>query len=529
MRVKKNIFYNTVANWKNFKQRLIVEGLVIGVVAGAVAALYRFIIQQSDIFREQIYHYLKANGVSAVLGWFIFLFAGAYILGIMVKKEPSVSGSGIPQIKGLLSGQMRMNWIRVLLYKFTGGIIALGFGLSLGREGPSVQLGAAAAQGLSRMLGRIKVEEKYLITCGASAGLAAAFSAPLAGTIFALEELHKNFSPLVLVPAMAASMMAGFISHQFFGQAPLFDFGRLDPIPLKYYGYVFIMGIIIGALGVVFNLALVKTQDAYKKMSFLRLEQRPIIPILIAGILGFFLPQVLGGGNDLINSLDKIHYAAGFIIILAVIKLLFTVISYGSGVPGGIFLPMLVIGALVGDVYGTFIVKALSIDSSYVNNFIVLAMAGYFSAVVKAPITGAILITEMTGSFIHLLALTLISLTSYLTADLLNGQPIYDQLLDRLLIEKKKLKVLTGTDRKVLLEIPVCVGSELDGKKIKDVSLDPQCLLVSINRGTTEIIPRGHTRIYPGDYLVVLADYERAEEIRAKLMMMAEKLDARKR
>ncbi|MCR4429825.1 MAG: ClC family H(+)/Cl(-) exchange transporter [Tepidanaerobacteraceae bacterium] len=523
MRVKKSGIYNTLVNWKNFKQKLIAEGLAIGIAAGAVAALYRFIIKEADLFREQIYHNLRASSNSAILIWFVFLLATAYILGVIVKKEPSVSGSGIPQVKGVLSGQMRMNWIRVILYKFFGGIIALGVGLSLGREGPSVQLGAAAGQGVSRILGRIKVEEKYLITCGASAGLAAAFSAPLAGTIFALEELHKNFSPLVLVPAMAASMMAGFISHQFFGQAPVFNFGRLDPIPLRYYGYVFIMGIIIGVFGVIFNLALIKTQEIYRKLTFLRQETRPVIPIFMAGVLGFFMPQVLGGGNALINSLDKIQYAVGFIIILLIVKFLFTMISYGSGVPGGIFLPLLVIGALVGDVYGTFIVNVLHIDPGYVKNFIVLAMAGYFSAIVKAPITGGILITEMTGSFVHLLALTLISLTSYLTADLLNGQAIYDLLLDRILDEKKKRQIVSGSDRKVLMEIPVCVGSELDGKRIRDVEWDPHCLLVSINRGTTEIIPRGYTRIYPGDYLVVLADNDRAAEIRIKLTAMAEK------
>jgi len=521
---KNNSIYKTLMSWRDFKQKIIVEGLVVGLLAGAVAALYRFIIKEADILREQIYTILNTKGFPAAFAWFAILLLAAYILGIIMKKEPSVSGSGIPQVKGILSGRMRMNWVRVIAYKFVGGVIALGAGLSLGREGPSVQLGAAAGQGVSRMLGRIKVEEKYLITCGASAGLAAAFSAPLAGTIFALEELHKNFSPLVLVPAMVASMMAGFISQHFFGQMPVFNFGRLDPLPLKYYGYVLIMGIIIGVFGNVFNLALVKTQEAYGKLTFLRPEMKPLIPIAMAGVLGFFLPQVLGGGNDLINSLDKIQYALSFIAILLLVKFIFTMMSYGSGVPGGIFLPLLVIGALIGDIYGTFTVNILHIAPDYVKNFIVLAMAGYFSAIVKAPITGSILITEMTGSFVHLLALTLISVTSYLAADLLKTEPVYDMLLDRMLTARRKQQITAAGGKKILMEIPVCVGSELDGKKIGDMEWDPHCLLVGINRGASEIIPRGNTRIYPGDYLVVLTKEDSAVNIRERLLHMAEKI-----
>jgi Trk K+ transport system NAD-binding subunit len=128
----------------------------------------------------------------------------------------------------------------------------------------------------------------------------------------------------------------------------------------------------------------------------------------------------------------------------------------------------------------------------------------------------------MTGSFVHLLALTLISITSYLTADLLKGEPVYDILLERMLAGNKSEKNIPGAGRKILMEIPVCVGSELDGKKIKDVEWDPHCLLVGINRGTSEIIPRGNTRIYPGDYLVVLADEGRAVTIRKKLLDMTE-------
>lgn len=185
-------------------------------------------------------------------------------------------------------------------------------------------------------------------------------------------------------------------------------------------------------------------------------------------------------------------------------------------------MPLLVIGALTGDVYGAFIVRLLHISPGYIKNFIILAMAGYFSAIVKAPITGSILITEMTGSFVHLLALTLISVTSYVMADLLRGEAVYDMLLSRMLESEDQKEIFRG-DKKVLMEIPVCAGSELDGKRIKDVEWNPRCLLVSISRGAADIIPRGGTKIYPGDYLVVLADEDEAATVRKQLLKMAEK------
>ncbi|MDG9688473.1 chloride channel protein, partial [Streptomyces sp. DH18] len=133
----------------------------------------------------------------------------------MVKNEPMISGSGIPQVEGVLLRELDMTWWKVILGKFFGGVLSIGSGLSLGREGPSVQLGAAIGQGFSKVFRRIKIEEKYLITSGASAGLAAAFNAPLAGAMFALEEVHKNFSPLILLSALSSALSADFIASSF--------------------------------------------------------------------------------------------------------------------------------------------------------------------------------------------------------------------------------------------------------------------------------------------------------------------------
>jgi len=238
--------------------------------------------------------------------------------------------------------------------------------------------------------------------------------------------------------------------------------------------------------------------------------------------MGFYLPEVLGGGNELITSLvTKGNFPITILLVLVVVKFLFTMACYGSGAPGGIFLPLLAIGALIGNVYGVALVHFFDFDSIYINNFIILAMAGYFTAVVRAPITGTILITEMTGSFSNLLSLAIVSIAAYIVADLLGSKPIYESLLDKFL-HKQGVGIDYGNKKhKSILEFAVCMGSMLDGKQIKEIQWPSHCLLVAVKRGEQEILPRGDTVIYPGDYLIVLTNEDRVSKINDILIELA--------
>ena len=207
--------------------------------------------------------------------------------------------------------------------------------------------------------------------------------------------------------------------------------------------------------------------------------------------------------------------------MILVVKFLFTMVSYGSSVPGGIFLPLLVIGALSGVVYGNAIHMIFGFNESYIITIMILAMAGYFTAIVKAPITGIVLVTEMTGSFNHLLAIAVVSMTAYVVVDVMNSHPIYESLLNRIL-HKGVSKFEGSASSKVLIESAVCLGSVIEGKMVKEMDWPPRCLLVSIKRGAEEIIPKGDTVIYPGDYLIVLANEDEAAEIREGLSSVSE-------
>ncbi len=239
---------------------LIGEGIAVGAVSGVVVLLYRVALKYADEWLAEILNFMKRSPVTIVL-WFLILLLLALIVGRLLRWEPLISGSGIPQLEGEMVGKLRQCWWRVIAAKFAGGFLSLMAGLSLGREGPSIQLGAMAGKGVSRLTKRGITEEKFLLTCGASAGLSAAFHAPLAGVMFSLEELHKSFSVSLLVSAMCSSVTADFISAQFLGFEPVFRFQLSQELPVQYYWALLLLGLILGLLGVFYNKTTLKVQQ----------------------------------------------------------------------------------------------------------------------------------------------------------------------------------------------------------------------------------------------------------------------------
>ena len=501
-----------LADERAFRLRLFCEGVLVGIGVGVVVSLFRWILEMADVLRllvllPLLFSLLAEKFSVGFLLWPLALVLIAWILARFLAVEPLISGSGIPQVKGILLGRIRMNAPRVLVLKFVGGVLAIGAGMSLGREGPSVQLGACVGQWFSRLRMRPRSEERFLLTAGSGAGLAAAFNAPLAGVIFCLEELTKSFSPLVLMATVAASVSAAAVAGSVLGLAPVFHMEALPSMPLWQYAWLLPLGVFVGVLGVLFNRVLIFSLDAYQKFPFQEkwIGAKFLLPLFLAFGLGFVLHEVLGGGSALVDTLLRETFSLTTLLVLLTVKFAFTMICFGSGVPGGIFLPMLVLGALSGAVFAKVAVLSGVFDASLATGFIVYGMAAYFAAVVKSPITGSVLIMEMTGSFHHMLALIFVSITAYLTADFLKGEPVYEMLLARLLRAKAKARQVMAHHR-TIAEFIVGEGSRLDGQKIADIPWPEECLLVQVRRGESELIPSGSLVLQSGDFVYALAD-----------------------
>ena len=303
--------------WKRARRipvMLITEGLCVGLIGGFIVLLYRVALTFAGNWLIKILSHIKGNPFRCAV-WFLILMVLAWIVGRLVKWEPMISGSGIPQVEGEVSGRLSQNWKRVLPAKFAGGFLCMLGGLSLGREGPSIQLGAMAGQGISRALGRGKREEKFLMTCGASAGLSAAFHAPLAGMMFAVEEIHKTFSIPILLPVMTASVTADYIASHILGLDPVFHFQITEYLPQNYYWLLILLGILVGVSGVFYNWGMLKAQELYRKIPLLKETGRLLIAFLTAGVLGLVMPSVLGSGSGLIVSLTKGEMVLGMVVL----------------------------------------------------------------------------------------------------------------------------------------------------------------------------------------------------------------------
>jgi H+/Cl- antiporter ClcA len=264
------------------------------------------------------------------------------------------------------------------------------------------------------------------------------------------------------------------------------------------------LGAFVGVLGLAFNRMLTRSLDGYDKVRFPQWA-KPMVPLLLAGVLGFLLPQVLGGGSRLVDALVVTDYSLLFLVILLLGKFFFTMVCFGSGVPGGIFLPMLVLGSVGGAIFAKLAVAAGVMEPIWTVNCIIFGMAAYFAAVVKSPVTGAVLIMEMTGSFDHMLALILVSMTAYLVADLTNSEPVYDMLLNRSLALQAQIETMVRRHR-IMSELIVGMGSQLDGALVREIPWPAGSLLVNVRRGGEELAPNGSFQLREGDYLYVLSD-----------------------
>jgi H+/Cl- antiporter ClcA len=329
-----------------------------------------------------------------------------------------------------------MDWGPELPLKLVTGLLGIGAGLSLGREGPSVLIAAYVGQGVLTLFRRPHRERKYLITAASAAGVSAAFNAPLAGVLFVLEEMQSSLSPLLLACAMGASMAADTVAGYFFGMGPVFDFKHITLLPIHVFPWVILLGVICALLGDLFKRMLYGAQDLYK---LLRIPQiiRPILPLLVSIPLCLFLVDITGGGHNLIESLSDTNRTLSMIVLLLAGKMLFTVFCFGSGTSGGIFLPLLACGALTGSALGKLLTLWGFIEDPQTLNLMILGMAAFFAAVVKAPLTGIVLILEMSGSFNHLVSLVLVSLSAFVTTDVITSRPVYAVLLERILHGKE--------------------------------------------------------------------------------------------
>ena len=414
--------------------RLAVASMLAGLITGIVGGLFRMLLLAAD--------HIRGTFLGWIHGWPHIGWLGAIMMGLVcaslarlmvVRLAPEAEGSGLQRVEAFYQDEIQPAGPMILPVKFFGGVLGIGSGLALGREGPTVQIGSSLAVMVSRLLGKDEEDTRVLEAAGAGAGLAVAFNAPISGSIFVFEELTSSFTPVLLVATLAAGSVAVWIMRAMLGnQADFVVENVAFTTSWKIYPFV-LLGALMGIIGALYNgiiIALLRFMDRSSRLTSIH---RAAFVGATVGLLAWFAPSLVGGGDFLTQGVLLGRYSIEGLSVLFVLRFFLGPWSYAAGTPGGLFGPMLVLGASFGAIFGHLMNQINPNHGISVIAFAVVGMGTLFSACVRAPLTGIVLTVEMTGRGDLTLALLSASLIAIVITMLLNSQPIYETLKQRLL------------------------------------------------------------------------------------------------
>lgn len=428
------------ADTKNF--RLIFFAFVVGIVAGTVGSVFRISLSYIEIYRDKLF---ASAGESGLISWvwpILFGVSGVIIALFLVRRfAPEASGSGVQEIEGALDGIRPVRWKRVLPVKFIASLFSLGSGLLLGREGPTIQLGANIGKMIKDTFKQPDNKTNPLVSSGAAAGLACAFNAPFAGIIFVIEEMHGHFRYTFYSVAaiMVASGASDFVVRALVGADPVIKMTIFPSPELSGIWLFIVLGLLFSLVGYSFNKLLIVALDFFSKLSRIAFVFSGILAGVVIVIIGVYFPEMIGGGYNTISEVLDQSFTLSILIMLFVGRMLLSVFSYGTGVPGGIFAPMLALGVVFGMLFGIVMQHFFPDLVSHPGIFAVAGMAGIFASTVRAPLTGLVLAVEMTANYELILPLIITTVSASVVTAQLGNEPIYTTLLKRTLANEKSL------------------------------------------------------------------------------------------
>lgn len=506
--------------------QLMAVGIVTGIMAGIVVTFFNIAAELFSKYSKDVYLLVREHPQFLPL-LFVALAIIAFAIATLTKFVPMMRGSGIPQTEGASRGLLELEWYKSLPSMAAACLVCIISGLTAGAEGPSMFIGATCGEGTSKILRCTDMEKRYQITGGACAGLAVAFNAPLTGITFAFEEAHRRFTPAIFICAFSSVLSAIITRNGLFELmnmpiTSVFQSFTLVQIPLKSYGFVVLAALASGLCGLGFYALCMLSKKLFGKIktknalvtNYLKL----LFPFVFAGVFGLISVSVMGGGHSFIESLGTLGgskeqtIASIFsspvvvtLILVLVMRVVATALNLGAGVPCGIFIPMLAIGACIGALVSKLSI-AWGMSPLYADCIVMICMATFFTTIVKAPLTAIIMVVELTWQFTLLVPVVLGVSFGYMVNEVCGRRSLYDELLDGILDEQN-----------VRLEKHTYITTVEDGsiamhKPIRDVLWPSNLLIRTIKRDGTSIVPASDTVLQVGDELSIQAecvDFER--------------------
>jgi len=363
--------------------------------------------------------------------WRRLLFPVVGSLGIgylLYRFFPNARGSGVPQTKAALFAREGRITLRTVLGKFFCTSVTLASGIPLGREGPSVQVGAGIGSVLGRALGLSNEQVKRLIPVGAAAAIAAAFNTPLAAVVFSLEEVMGDLNAPIMGGVVLASATAWMVLRLFLGDHPLFKVPQYHLVSPAEFAVYAVLGVAGGVVSAVFAKLLLGMRARFLRFPRNTVWFQPLAGGLLVGIIGWFVPQVLGVGYGFVGDALNGNMAFRLMLLLLVLKLITVTTCYASGNAGGIFGPALFLGAMVGGSVGTVAHHFFPASTATAGAYALVGMGAVFAGVVRAPMTSVLMIFELTQDYAVIVPLMIANLVSLFIAARLQHEPIYEAL-----------------------------------------------------------------------------------------------------
>ncbi len=404
---------------------------LVGILTGTVGSIFHLLIDWLQAWPRVLATHI--DGVVLVAAAALITMCATLASVYVVRRlAPEAGGSGVQEIEGAMQGLRTVRWQRVLPVKFLTGIVSIASGLVLGREGPTIHIGASFSAAITDFFKVSETERRGMLGAGAAAGLACAFNAPLAAILFIVEETHRQFPYTfrtymgVIIAAVLATVMTQIIG----GTAP--DFSMAVASPELYLLPAFVaLGVLLGFVGVSLNAALMWAGAFAGRVNARVPYLYPAVVGLVVGGLFVVMPLAVTGGEHVVTSLAAHSASLQVLLALAVIRYVTMTASYSAGTPGGIFAPILALSMCVGLAFGGIV--ELVTPHAIPLAFGMAAMGGLFSASVRAPIVGVVLTLELTGAYTMVMPLIVTCMTANMVAEWIGGRPIYDQLLERTL------------------------------------------------------------------------------------------------
>lgn len=403
------------------EQVFLVLTLVIGALTGLAVVAFILLTERAGLR-------LYPPG-SAVWRRLLIPVVGSLGVGyLLFRYFPNARGSGVPQTKAALFAQEGRITLRTVLGKFFCTSATLASGIPLGREGPSVQVGAGIASVLGRRLGMRPERVKALIPVGAAAAIAAAFNTPLAAILFSLEEIMGDLNAPVLGSVVLASATSWLVLRLLLGNHPLFQVPQYQLVhPLEFAIYA-ALGVAGGLVSVAFTKLLLGMRERFLQLPQKTVWLQPVAGGLLVGLMGCFVPQVMGVGYGYVGDVLNGRMALNLMVVLLVLKLLAVTTSYASGNAGGIFGPSLFLGAMLGGAMGAVAHHLMPVHTATPGAYALVGMGAVFAGIVRAPMTSVVMIFEMTQDYAVIVPLMISNLVSLFIASGLQRQPIYEAL-----------------------------------------------------------------------------------------------------